>query len=346
MSINACFKALLDFVSALFGAGAERVAVKPEAPTWPVVETVAELVGGAYKLDAVWTFPCGPGPFAAVILVHGSGPQDKDESIGPNKPFKDLADGLAARGLAVLRYEKRTRQFGKYLDVNTLTVQEETIDDALAAIRTARACGLVDPSKVFVLGHSLGGTLVPRIAVQAQTSQALASPALAGCVIMAGAVRPMEDLLVEQAEYVLGLKPASEAGTRFLETLREKVKAVKAADLSIDTHADKLPLGVPAIYWLALRGYNAPAEALQCSAPMLILQGGRDYQVTAVDFRLWQEGLQGQSRFSFKFYENLNHLFMDGCGMATPDEYMSKAGHVDGGVLNDIARWITAPNIK
>ena len=176
---------------------------------------------------------------------------------------------------------------------------------------------------------------MPRIAVQAQANEPLA-----GCVIMAGAVRPMEDLLVEQAEYVLGLQPASTAGTLFLEALKERVRAVKADDLSIDTPADTLPLGVPAIYWLALRGYNAPAEALQCSAPMLILQGGRDYQVTAADFRLWQDGLQGQSRYSFKFYENLNHLFMAGQGMATPTEYLHKAGHVDGGVLDDIRNWL------
>ena len=157
MSINACIKAIADFVSALFGAagGGEKVAAQPELMARPVVETVTVIGGGAYELDALWTFPGGPGPFAAVILVHGSGPQDKDESIGPNKPFKDLADGLAARGLAVLRYEKRTRQFAKYLDVNKLTVQEETIDDALAAIQTARACRLVDPGKVLYLATVL-----------------------------------------------------------------------------------------------------------------------------------------------------------------------------------------------
>lgn len=310
---------------------------KPAVRAAGLVEKATKVVSGPYNLDALWTMPAGPGPFPAVILVHGSGPQDKDESLGPNKPFKDLADGLASRGIAVLRYERRTRQDGKVLDVKNLTVQDETIDDALAAVKTARACDAVDASRIFVLGHSLGGTLVPRIALQAQANEPLA-----GCVVMAGAVRPMEDLLIEQTEYILGLEPSSSKGSQMLADLKEKVKLVKSTDLSVDTPAEKLPLGVPAKYWLDLRGYNPPAEALKSSVPMLFLQGGRDYQVTSADFKLWQEGLKGQSRYAFKNYPNLSHLFMPGQGMATPEEYMSKAGHVAPAVLDDIAGWIKA----
>jgi uncharacterized protein len=69
------------------------------------------LIGkGIWSLPGTLSLPKGDGPFPAVILVHGSGPLDRDETIGPNKPFRDLAHGLASRGIAVLRYEKRTKE--------------------------------------------------------------------------------------------------------------------------------------------------------------------------------------------------------------------------------------------
>ena len=88
-----------------------------------------------------------------VVLVHGSGPNDRDETIGPNKPFRDLAWGLATRGIAVLRYEKRTKRhrLKMALLANSLTVKEETIDDAVAAVTTLHAVEEIDASRIFVL---------------------------------------------------------------------------------------------------------------------------------------------------------------------------------------------------
>ena len=146
---------------------------------------------GEWQLPGTLTLPKGNGPFAAVVLVHGSGPNDRDETIGPNKPFKDLAWGLASQGIAVLRYDKRTKVYPeKMAALKTLTVKEETIDDAVAAVELLRQTPNIDPQRVFVLGHSLGGYLAPRIA-QADTD-------LAGLIILAGAARPLEDLMLEQ----------------------------------------------------------------------------------------------------------------------------------------------------
>ena len=131
----------------------------------------------------------------AVILVHGSGPNDRDETIGANKPFKDLATGLASRGIAVLRYDKRTRVHGaKVAALTDFTVNQEVIEDVIEAVKALRAQPRIDPARVFVLGHSLGGMLVPRIAT--------ADPTIAGLIVLAGAARPLEEAIVAQSRYI------------------------------------------------------------------------------------------------------------------------------------------------
>ncbi len=129
-----------------------------------------------------------------VVLVHGSGPQDRDESIGPNKPFLDLSHGLAARGIAVLRYEKRTRQYGAAMvaQANSLTVKQETIDDVTYAIEYLKTQPEIDQKRMFIAGHSLGGMLLPRIAKR--------TPEAAGYIGLAGCSRPLEDTMVQQLQ--------------------------------------------------------------------------------------------------------------------------------------------------
>src|SRR5262249_34016694 len=130
-------------------------------------------VGSAPALPGFLSLPKGAGPFPVVVLVHGSGPQDADETIGPNKPFKDLALGLARRGIAVLRYAKRSR----VEPAGVVTVKEEVLDGAHAAIELARASKGIDPGRVVVLGHSEGGYLAPRIAKE--------NPTVAGIILLA-----------------------------------------------------------------------------------------------------------------------------------------------------------------
>ena len=89
------------------------------------------------KLTGTLTLPKGKGPFAAVVLVQGSGATDQDEAVGPNKPFKDLAWGLATNGIAVLRYNKRTFQYPASFK-GQFTVEQESIEDARAGVAPAR----------------------------------------------------------------------------------------------------------------------------------------------------------------------------------------------------------------
>src|SRR5262249_52803909 len=141
----------------------------------------------------------GKGPFPCVVLVHGSGAHDADETIGPNKPFRDLAWGLAARGVASLRYEKRTYTHPKKLAEHKgpFTVKEEVVDDAVAAVRLALSHKEVNAKKVFLLGHSLGGLMAPRVGEQ--------EPRLRGLILLAGCTRPLEDLVLEQFDYLASL---------------------------------------------------------------------------------------------------------------------------------------------
>ena len=115
-------------------------------------------------LPGTLTLPAGNGPFPAVLLVAGSGPMDRDETIGPNKPFRDLARGFAAAGIASLRYDKRTLAYGAQMANKPITVDDEVTDDAVTALRLLGQQPQIDPHRLFVLGHSLGGLMVPRIA--------------------------------------------------------------------------------------------------------------------------------------------------------------------------------------
>jgi len=314
-------------------------ALPPEQPAADESESQREVdarIGkGDSGLPGTLTLPPGPGPFPGLVLVHGSGPHDRDETVGPNKPFRDLANGLASRGVAVLRYDKRSYALPLSLlgVANSITTREEVVDDAAAAATWLRSRPEIDPKRVFLLGHSLGGTLVPRIAAR--------DPDIAGFVILAGSARAMEDVIVEQLTYIASLDgEVSDEEAHRLDDMKAQVARVKDPALSADTPAQGLPFGVPASYWLDLRGYDPPQAARDVPRPMLVLQGERDYQVTLVDdFRLWREALESRTDVRFKSYPALNHLFMEGTGKAVPAEY-GIPGHVSETVIDDIAAWL------
>jgi len=289
---------------------------------------------GEWALPGTLTLPVGEGPFPAVVLVHGSGPNDRDETVGANKPFRDLAWGLASQGVAVLRYEKRTKQYAEKMAAikDTIITKMETTDDALAAVALLRQTSGIDTQCIFVLGHSLGGMLIPRIGV--------ADREITGLIAMAGAARPLEDVILDQYTYLANLDGTISADEQAaLDVVAEQVRRVKDPLLDASVPASELPLNTPAAYWLDLRGYN-PAEAAKAlSQPMLILQGGRDYQVTTIDFDLWKTALSSRSDVQLKFYADLNHLFITGQGPSAPQEYKNP-GHVAELVINDIAAWI------
>jgi len=274
-------------------------------------------------LPGLLTVQTGNGPFPAVVLVHGSGPQDEDETIGPNKPFRDLAQGLSSRGVMVLRYQKRTMKYGPdSVDKGAaFTVQDETVADAVSAARLLLA--RKDVSGVVVVGHSLGGNMIVRIGRQL--------PEASGLVSLAGSVSPLEDLMVAQVKYISSIKeptPEEKTALQGILDVAAQAKTVKA---------DSAPLmGVPASYWLDLRGYNPATDGATLKQPMLLLQGGRDYQVPPTELEKWKAGLKSKSNAEYKTYPSLNHLFIKGTGPSVPEEY-TVPGHMEEAVVVDVA---------
>lgn len=188
----------------------------------------------------------------------------------------------------------------------------------------------IDPNRIFVIGHSLGGTLVPRIA-QADSS-------ICGFIIMAGAARPLEEILPEQMAYVFSSDGSiTKEEKDQIDKVKEQASKIKSPDLSEN---DAPILGAPPSYWLDLRNYEPAEEALNIKQPILIIQGGRDYQVKPDwDFAIWKKSLSSRKDVRFICYPNLNHLFIAGTGVSTPEEY-NKTGNIDETVITDIANWI------
>ncbi len=308
------------------GQPASKAQWKPPSYADPSrFHSLAVTVGQTWRLPGTLLTPVGQGPFPGVVLVQGSGPHDRDETIGPNKPFRDLAEGLASKGIAVLRYDKRTLVYRpQKSSMKNVTVEQETIQDAINAVRLLQHQPKVKARRVFLLGHSLGGYLAPRTAKQ--------DPAIAGLVILAGNARPVMQLVLMQ-EKELGASPQQ------IAQIKKEIAEIHA--LKPGQQSSKLIFHAPPSYWLDLRNYHPTAVAQSLHIPMLILQGGRDYQVTKTDFDLWKSALAGKPSATFHLFPDLNHLFMPGTGKSTPAEYY-KASHVSVNVIEQIASWIKA----
>lgn len=339
-------------IAGLFFAPSTTAAPAERASTWKAPAYVNATAfqahpvvvgsGTQWPLPGTLAVPRGKGPFPAMVLVQGSGPEDEDETIGPNKPFKDLAEGLASRGIVVLRYEKRTRAFPARVAANSrITVRDTTMDDAERAVSLLSTLPEVDKKEIYLLGHSLGGMLAPRIAAE--------DPKISGIVLMAASATPLGRGVVEQLKYIAALP-----GNRNRDALRKQITAAEKAESQIESptlkptdRIDLLGAEIPGSFFLDLRSYHPTATAAQLKIPILVLQGGRDYQVTAKDYALWQKALASDHKATFHFYPDLTHLFIDvhESGPPSPDDY-AIAGHVAPEVITDIADWVKANDSK
>jgi len=300
---------------------------KPDAYS----ELDVEVGDDPWKLRGKLTIPAQRMLCPVVVLVHGSGPHDEDETIGPNKIFRDLAGGLSSSGVAVLRYSKRTHAYRLRLAAQpNITIREEVIDDAVAAVRLLRGYDGIDKDRIFVLGHSLGGTLAPQIAAEAGD--------VAGVILLAGSARDCCDVVLEQLAYISSIQgPGRKQNLAMYEDARKKIEGFRAGELP----ATEMILGVPLSYWneLSFAAAESLKFATELKCPMLIVGGGRDYQVSRKDFDVYREALKSKKGVTFQWYEDMSHLMFRGKGKSKPAEY-AKPGHVDVEVITDLANWI------
>jgi dienelactone hydrolase len=315
--------------------GAGRVGglfvLPPEVPWQPPSYASQDAVErpvpvGRFKLPGRFLRPKGAGPFPAVVLVHGSGPSDEDELVGAVRVFRDLAYGLAAHGIASIRYPKRPRVYpGEFAEQKVYTVKEEVTEDVRAALAALARQREVNPKRLWLVAHSLGAMLAPRIAREDQL--------VAGMVLLAGPVRPIEDHLLEQ----IGAR--APRGSPELQKAQAFVASVRDTKLRPTDVVDFGGVKIPGSYFLDLRSYRPADTAAALNIPIFVVQGGRDMQTPPAELDLWKKRLPAGEKVKLKLYPALNHLLVAGSGIPTAAEY-SLPGHVAEEVIVDIQQFI------
>ena len=302
-------------------------------------EKIVIGVGTKYPLNGMLTIPDETNELLpAVVLVHGSGPSNMDGKIGNNYPFKDLAEALAERGIAALRYDKRTFVYGKEMRNDTgLSVKEETIEDAILAANFLRKDLRIDGNKIFIIGHSMGGMLAPRIDAEGGN--------FAGIIIMAGSPRKLEEIIINQNNDVLN------SLNMFLKMIaRKQIAALSSKFNNIYNLSDEEAKSTKVLgkyvraYYLKEMGEHPSTNYLKAlDKPVLILQGDKDFQVSLEkDFDGYKKILGDTRNVTFKLYPNLNHLFMPsvyGEILKAKKEY-KVAQRIDKQVIKDVSEWI------
>ncbi len=292
-----------------------------------------EVSIGNPALPGTLTLPKGAQHVPAIVLVHGSGPGSRDEVMGSIEVFHDLAWGLASRGIAVLRYDKRS-----LVHPEGVRTQKDEVDEAAhAAIALLRAQPEVDASRIALLGHSQGGYLAPRIAT--------ADPAIKRLVIFAGSAQPLEDSILMQAHYFKTLHPDEPKLDEMIAKADKFKAAIVNPKLKPDDPVENLFGGqaFTGAYFLDVRDYHPERVAAKLKIPILVLQGERDYQVSpTVDFARWKAALDKKKNVTFHTYPGLSHAFNVGEGPPGPADYV-KPTHVDKQVIDDLAAWLSAP---
>lgn len=258
-----------------------------------------------------------------VVFIHGSGPNDRDETIGPNKPFKDMAEAFQKEGIASYRFDKRTRSNPETFSDES-TVEDEVVIDAVAIVSHFRSSEKFKKHKIILIGHSLGAFMMPKIANTVSLDKA---------VMMAGNARDLQDVIIDQYVYLNSLHPTKEGEDEIVKVKKE-VSFLTSNKINTTLSSDELPLGLSAKYWQSLLNYKPLVEVKKVAIPLLILNGERDYQVTMKEFNLWKKTL-AKTKAQFISYPKLNHFFIAGEGAPSPEEYNVK-GEVDKKVIQDI----------
>ena len=319
--------------SLLFFLQVAFISVFAQNSTNTELDTVVQT--GKYKLPAKVVLPKTKN-FPIVIMLAGSGPMDKDVTVGPNKIFRDISEGFLKNNIASIRYDKRTLTYGKEVmkEYDSLSIEKETIEDALSAVALVKTFPNVDKSNIWIMGHSLGGMFAPAIGADKNVK---------GIIMLAGSSRNFEDLALEQYEYIYSLDTTQTAIKKEIINLKVKIQNLKKIDKTNKTTISPkdLPFSLPQNYWLSLQK-NSPNKFAKSllEKPILVFQGEKDYQVLMKDFELLKILFQKHKKAVFISYPLLNHSFMESKGAkGTPADYMI-AGKFSEKTIKDMVDFI------
>jgi pimeloyl-ACP methyl ester carboxylesterase len=341
-------------------------AVRPQTPKSPfpyrALDVSYENKLGGVRLAGTLTLPGGKGPFPAVILITGSGPQDRDESILGHKPFLVLADYLTRRGVAVLRVDDRG--VGGSTGSTKSTTSEDFAGDSLAGLAFLRNRTEIDSKKIGLIGHSEGGLIAPIAAARTKD--------VAFIVLMAGTGVPGSEILETQGQLILKADGASESEMKKERDQQKRLidiiateKDEKAADAKLATAWKEIVAAMPeaerkaldatggSLSEVAIKAFNNtwfryvltydPRPTLRTvHCPVLAINGEKDLQVSAKEnLAEIAKALQAGGNTNVKTVEfpGLNHLFQP-CKTGSPSEYASIETTIAPEALKTIGDWI------
>jgi len=291
-----------------------------------------------FENEAILTVPIQEKKYPCVIIIGGSGPIDKDATIGPNRIYKDFAWGLASNGIATLRFDKRTKAyFGKIMEQhkngNYYTIEQEYLADLKELVNKVSKKNAIDPKRIYLMGHSQGAGLMPLFLKQ--------NKIVAGAIMAAGNYTSLQDLMLYQLEYLKPLQAKTKADSAVFDNMATQATQAKILNLPNNYPNDSLPVMYPFSYWNYLNKLNLVSLAQKNKKPVLVLQGERDYQVPYSEYLKWKSTLINNSNYQFASFQKLNHLFLEGEGKSTPEEYSNRS-NVPDYVIEEISKWIQA----
>ena len=326
---------------------------RPQNPVKPYPYHEEEVTyankAGGNTLAGTLTVPPGKGPFPAVLLISGSGPNDRDESLLGHKPFLVLSDYLTRQGIEVLRADKRG--VGKSTGDLATATTADFATDAEAGVAFLKTRSEVDPRKIGLIGHSEGGVVAPMAAA--------ADPGVAFVVMMAGDGVPGDQIIVEQTRLIaqaagVSKEKAAESAAQERELLAlvetEKDETVLTKELREKLAHDGVPEGQ---IGMAIKAFISPwyryfltydpATALRkVACPVLAIDGSLDLQVPpAQNLPAIRKALEegGNKYFEIEVLPGLNHLFQTAKTGAV-SEYGEIEETISPLALDKIANWI------
>lgn len=283
---------------------------------------------GKLTLTGALTEPANKKHNVLVVMMGGSGPTNKDGGNKPMLPLKNIADGLAANGIASLRVGKRSATHAAYIKPDSFTVMQEYVEDANAALASIAKDNRYKKAKVYFLGHSQGGTMAPVIINS--------NPNWAGCIMVAPASRPLAVLIREQVKFLK--RQAGTSDTLSIWAGLDSLVARTATNRVLQFKKDSL-MGLSPIYWNSLNQLNIAQEIKQAQKPMLALFGGADYQVNLTEENLYRQMFLSKTNCKVAHFDKLNHYMVYQEGTPNPAFY-KKPGYVNESVIMEIVRFL------